>query len=46
MELKLNNIKALSINDFTGDTSIIDEFYSGYITWNNDSSWFKCFLYM
>lgn len=45
-ELKLSNIKSLSLSDLTGDTSIINNFYSGYITWNNDSTWFKCFLYM
>ena len=45
-ELKLSHIKTLSLADFQGDTSIIDNFYNGTITWNGDCSWYKCFFYM
>ena len=45
-DVKLSNSHPISLAEITGDTSIIDEFISGYIAWNDNSTWFKCFLYM
>ena len=45
-QLKLSNIHEITVNEITGDTDIIQSLISGYITWNSDSSWFKCFLYL
>ena len=45
-ELKLNHIQTLSTSYIIDSADIIDQFYNGTICWNNDSSWFKCFMYM
>lgn len=43
--LDLTNIEWLTTSYLTGDTNIISEFYNGCLAWNNDSKWFKCFIY-
>ena len=43
--MDLSNILWITTNDLTGDTIIITEFYNGCLAWNNDSKWFKCFIY-
>ncbi|MBQ1551504.1 MAG: hypothetical protein IIZ67_05310 [Bacilli bacterium] len=45
-QVKLSNVHEIELEEITGDTSIINNLYSGYIAWNSDSSWFKCFLYL
>ena len=45
-QLKLNHIYTLDVSKLSGDTSIIDEFLNGTVCWNDDASWYKCFLYM
>lgn len=45
-QLKLSNIYTIQNADIKGDTSIVDDFYHGTITWNSDSSWYKFFIYL
>lgn len=45
-QLKLSNIYTINSNNINGDTSIIDEYYNGTLTWNSDSSWYKFFIYL
>lgn len=44
-QLQLSHIYTLDIDKLSGDTEIIDTFSNGTICWNNDGTWFKCFLY-
>lgn len=45
-ELKLSNVKNLILSDLNGDTSVIENFYNGTVTWNSDGSWYKFFIYL
>ena len=45
-QLKLSNIHTIQNADIKGDTSIVNEFYNGTVTWNSDSSWYKFFMYL
>lgn len=45
-QLKLSNVKNLSLSDLSGDTTVIQNFYNGTVTWNSDGSWYKFFIYL